>query len=82
MRLGEIVQFAANAGIEEERNEIVITLLNIFSVHGNVVLAAPLKERLRDQGCASFLRRAHLSSTGSGIFVGGYIPCFQDCVEE
>lgn len=46
MRLDEIVSCVAMAGIEEEGNENVTTILNMFAQHAVEVLADMMKERL------------------------------------
>lgn len=53
--LDEIARCAVKVQKEEDKNEKVKTILNVFAKHDVKVLASLVEERQKDQGCAPSL---------------------------
>lgn len=79
--MNDIVRCVASARIEEERNENLTKLRNMFSKLGVEVQADLVKKKLQDEGFARSLQIVHLSVSRSRLLDGGYTSFLKDYVE-
>lgn len=77
-----IVRFVAGKEREEEKNENVKTVFNIFSKHGVELLVDLGKEILHNQICPQTVKSVQLSLLRSGFSAGGYHRSLEDYVKE
>lgn len=82
MWLDEFVVCVASEGMEKEKTKNVATLLSMFLMHGDEVLADLVKEKLQDHGCAPNFRRIHRSVVRSEFVAPGCTPCLNGDMEK